>query len=136
MARAAPRLATAGRDAGAAVVDFIFVSVLVVVLFLLVLQVGLILHIRNVLVASAAEGARYGANADRTPEEGVARARSVVADALSRKIADRLTFTASQTSVDGAPVVEITVSGPLPVVFLPAGPVSITVHGHALEESR
>lgn len=136
MARAAPRRVAPGHDQGAAVVDFIFVSVLVVVLFLLVLQVGLILHVRNVLVASAAEGARYGANADRTPEEGVVRTRSVVADALSRTIADRLTYTASETTIDGAPVVEITVSGPLPVMFLPAGPVSITVHGHALEESR
>ena len=72
-------------------VDFILVSVLVVMLFLLVLQVGLIVHVRNVLVASAAEGARYGANADRTPEEGVVRTRSVVADAFSRTIADRLT---------------------------------------------
>ncbi len=136
MAPPAPRRAALCRDAGAAVVDFILVSVLVVVLFLLVLQVGFILHVRNVLVASAAEGARYGANADRTPEEGVVRTRSVVADAFSRTIADRLTYTASQVTVAGAPVVEITVSGPLPVVFLPAGPVSITVHGHALEESR
>jgi len=41
--------------AGAAVVDFVFVTVLVVALFLLVLQVGLVLHVRNVLVSSAAE---------------------------------------------------------------------------------
>ncbi len=136
MTPAAPRRAARCRDAGAAVVDFVLVTVLVVVLFLLVLQVGLILHVRNVLVASAAEGARYGANADRTPEDGVVRTRSVVADALSRAVADRLTYTASEVTVDGAPVVEITVSGPLPVAFLPAGPVSITVHGHALEESR
>ena len=130
------RASGADRQAGAAVVEFVLVSVLVLALFLLVLQVGLVLHVRNVLVASAAEGARYGANADRTPEDGVERARSVVAQALSRAVADRLSFTAGRTSVDGAPVVEITVSGPLPIAFLPAGPLSITVHGHALEESR
>lgn len=109
---------------------------LVLALFLLVLQVGLVLHVRNVLVAAAAEGARYGATADRTPAEGAARARQAVADALSRRVAERLTYTAAETEVDGAPVVEVTVHGPLPVVFLPAGPLSLTVHGHALEEAR
>lgn len=121
-------------DDGAAVVDFVLVSVLVLALFLLVLQVGLVLHVRNVLISSAAEGARYAAAADRTPAEGADRARVAVTEALSSKVADRLTYTATTTSVDGAVVVEITVRGPLPVVFLAAGPLDITVHGHAFEE--
>ncbi len=122
--------------AGAAVVDFVLVTVLVVALFLLVLQVGLVLHVRNVLVSSAAEGARYAANADRTPGDGVARAKQAVAQALSPSLADRMTYTPSETTLKGAQVVEITVTGPLPVVFLPAGPLHLTVHGHALEEGR
>jgi len=122
--------------AGAAVVDFVFVTVLVVALFLLGLQVGLVLHVRNVLVSSAAEGARYAANADRTPGDGVARAKQAVAQALSPSLADRMTYTPSVTTLNGAQVVEITVTGPLPVVFLPAGPLHLTVHGHALEEGR
>jgi Flp pilus assembly protein TadG len=122
--------------AGAAVVDFVLVTVLVVALFLLVLQVGLVLHVRNVLVSSAAEGARYAANADRTPGDGVARAKQAVAQALSPSLADRMTYTPSETTLNGAQVVEVTVTGPLPVVFLPAGPLHLTVHGHALEEGR
>lgn len=121
-------------EKGAAVVDFVLVSVLVLALFLLVLQVGLVLHVRNVLVSSAAEGARYAADADRTPADGAAKARRDVTEALSRTVADRLTYTATTTSVDGAAVVQVTVRGPLPVVFLGAGPLTITVHGHALEE--
>lgn len=124
------------RDEGAAVVDFVLVSALVLALFLLVLQVGLTLHTRNVLVASAAEGARYGANADRSPGEGAERTRRAVAEALSPGVARRLSYTAVETDRGGLPVVEVTVSGPLPVVFLPGGPIRITVHGHALEESR
>lgn len=123
-------------ERGAAVVDFVLVTVLVLALFLIVVQVGVVLHVRNVLVASAAEGARYGANADRTPEDGVQRAREVTAQALSAGLANRLSYTAGETAVDGAPVVEVTVHGRLPLVFLPAGPLSITVHGHALEEAR
>lgn len=104
-------------------------------LFLLVVQVGVALHVRNVLVASAAEGARYGANADRSPQDGAERAEQVVGQSLSAGLAGRMRYQAELTDVDGAAVVEVTVTGPLPVVFLPTGPLSITVHGHALEEA-
>lgn len=117
-------------------VEFTLVSVLVLFLFLLVVQVGLVLHTRNLLIASAAEGARYGANADRTPADGAARTREVVAQALSRSAADRLDVSARVTAGAGAALVEVEVRSPLPVVLLPVGPLSITVRGHALKEGR
>jgi Flp pilus assembly protein TadG len=124
-------------DDGAAVVDFVLVSVLVLALFLVVFQVGVVLHARNVLVASAAEGARYAATADRTPEEGAVRAREAIAQALGERVAASMDcHPVLGGAIDGAPVVDIRCTGPLPVVFLPAGPLTITVHGHALEESR
>lgn len=125
------------REDGSAVVDFVLVSVLVVVLFLVVLQVGLALHVRNVLVASAAEGARYAANADRGAADGERRTRQAVASALSQRVADRMTYTVSEViGPGGATVVEVRVHGPLPVVLLPAVPFTLTVRGHALEEQR
>ena len=57
-----------------ATVEFMLVSALVLFLFLLVLQVGFLLHTRTVLVAAAQEGARYGANADRGPADAERRA--------------------------------------------------------------
>lgn len=124
-------------DRGSAPVEFLLVGVLVIVLFLVVLQVGVVLHTRNVLVASAAEGARYAANADRTPADGAARTRDVVATSLSEEVAGRMTYAAVETTGRGsAVVVEVTVTGPLPLVFLPAGPLRVTVKGHALEEGR
>lgn len=131
-----------GRDEGAAddgvaVVEFVLVTVLVLALFLLVCQVGFVLHARNVLVAAAQDGARYAANADRSPQDGVARTTQSIEQGLSSAVARRMTVTpGEQTTADGLRLVEVTVSGPLPVVFLPAGPLSITVHGHALEEGR
>ncbi|MBC7678902.1 MAG: pilus assembly protein [Pseudorhodobacter sp.] len=124
------------RDEGSAVVDVVLVSVLVLALFLLVVQVGLVLHVRNVLVASAAEGARYGAAADRTADEAADRTRAAVTEAVGRRVADRMTYTATAVVRDGLPVVEVTVSGPLPVVLLPVSAASITVRGHALQEQR
>jgi Flp pilus assembly protein TadG len=122
-------------DDGAAVVDFVLVSVLLVALFLLVLQVGLVLHVRAVLVASAAEGARYGANADRTADEGAARAKQVIADALGTRVADSMTCAPTDgEELDGQAVVDVRCSGPMPLVFLPTGAFSLTVHGHAIKE--
>ena len=123
-------------DDGAAVVDFVLVSVLLISLFLLVFQVGVVLHVRNVLVASAAEGARYGANADRTPEDGAVKAKAVIRDALGSRVADSMTCEpVAGEELDGQEVVDIRCTGPMPIVFLPTGAFSLTIHGHAIEES-
>ena len=112
-------------DRGNSTVEFTLVSVLVLLLFLVVLQVGFLLHTRNVLVAAAQEGARYGANADRGPADAERRALEVVGDALSPAVAARLDRPrAVVVEVDGARVMEVTL----------AGPVRLTVQGHALEE--
>lgn len=117
-------------DRGSGVVDTVLVTGLVLALFLLVLQVGLVLHARTVLVAAAAEGARYGADADRTPDQGAARAGQVVAQGLPGLV-DGTTARA----VDATPgTVDIEVSSRLRVLFLPIEPVRLTVHGHALQE--
>lgn len=125
------------RDDGAAVVDFVLVSVLLIALVLLVMQVGLVLHVRNVLVASAAEGARYAADADRTPQDGADRAQAAVRDALGGRVAGSISCVPQEgEELDGQPVVDVQCSGPMPIVFLPVGAFSLTVHGHAVEESR
>jgi hypothetical protein len=123
------------RDGGNSTVEFTLVSVLVLFLFLLVLQLGYLLHTRNVLVAAAQEGARYGANADRGPADAEARALEVVSEALSPGVAARLDRPrAAVVEIDGTLVMEVTLAGPAPLVLLPAGPVRLRVQGHALEE--
>ena len=74
-------------ERGAAVVDFALVSVLVLVLFLAVLQLGFALYVRNTLISCASEGARYGARAGAVPGHGVARARDLVTASLSPRYA-------------------------------------------------
>lgn len=99
------------------------------------LQLALALHTRNVLVSAAQEGARYAADADRTPEDGVARTRDAIRDALGAGLAARMDVEpVDGGTAAGAAVVGIQVSGPLPLVLLPLGPFHVTVQGHALEE--
>lgn len=119
-------------DAGSAPVDFVLVGILLTALFLALLQLGLFLHVRNVLVASASEGARYGANADREPTDGEQRTRELIATALSSRFAGDVS--AGVESVDGAAVVVVSVRSTLPV-FAWLGPAgSLVVSGHAYRE--
>jgi Flp pilus assembly protein TadG len=124
-------------DGGAAVVDFVLVSVLVVALFLVALQVGLVLHARNVLVSSAQEGARHAANADVTDlDEAAVIARESIATGLSSNLAaDADIPTPTLVPVGaGQQAVEVTITARIPSVVWVVGSISVTVRGHALRE--
>jgi len=123
-------------DDGSAVVEFALVSVLLVMLLLGVLQVGVYLHVRNVVSASAAEGARHGANADVDLHEGGLRATDVIGRSLGPTTAARLPCAASaQPGAGGSTLVAVRCSGALPVFFAPLGsllPMDVTAR--ALKE--
>lgn len=120
-----------GADRGSAVVDVVLVGALMTLLVASVLQLALALHVRATLVDCAAEGARYGALADRSPADGAVRAAELARMSLSGAFAGDVT--ARRTELDGLPVVEVEMTGPLPVLGL-LGPSSLTVRGHALAE--
>lgn len=119
-------------DRGSAIVEFTLVSVLLTVLFLALLQLGLALHVRNTLTAAAAEGARYAANADRSPEHGAEVTRTLIRDSLADSFASGVT--SGQETVGGVPTVYVQVEATLPVVGLLGPPRGIRVRGHALDE--
>lgn len=117
---------------GAAVVDFVLVSLVLVPLVLGLVQVALVLHVRNTLTAAASEGARYAATVDRAPQDGVARTRAQI----SRAVADRYAadVSGSDVLVDGVPTVEIRVHASVPALGLWGPGVGIEVTGHAVRE--
>jgi Flp pilus assembly protein TadG len=127
--RAEPR-STA--EHGAAVVDFVLVSLVLVPLVLGLVQVALVLHVRNTLTAAATEGARYAATVDRQPQDGVARTRQQIADAIADRFAAQVT--GSDVTVDGVPTVEIRVHASIPPLGLWGPSVSLDVAGHAVRE--
>ncbi len=122
----------AQRDGGAAVVDFVLLMVLIIPIVLGVLQLGLVLHVRNTLTAAASEGARYGATIDRTPEQGADRTRLQIAQALSARYATQVT--AQQTTVQGLPGVVVHVHADVPALGVFGPSVGLDVDGHAVEE--
>lgn len=52
-------------ERGSAVADFVMVGGLLTALTLAIVQLTLVLHVRNVLVDATASGARYGTLADQ-----------------------------------------------------------------------
>jgi hypothetical protein len=103
-------------------------------LFVAVLQLALALHVRNVLIDCAAQGAGIGALADRDPEAGAARTRELIRAELADGYADRVS--AGLTVVDGLSVVEVRVEAPVPLIGLVGVGRTFSVSGHAWAEEQ
>jgi len=127
-----PGLDRRNRDEGSAVVEFVLVSALLLTLFLGIGQLALALHVRNTLVAAASEGARYGANADRTPADGAERTRILIQQSLSDAFAGDVA--ATYGDIDGVPAVTVEVHARLPLVGWLGPARAMVVRGHAYEE--
>jgi len=122
------------RDDGSAVVDFVLVLLVLVPFVLGIVQVALVLHVRNTLAAAAAEGARYAATADRGPVEGEAVTRDHVDDAIAGRFARDVAV--SRTTIGGQPMVVVTIRADVPALGLGGPGVALEVSGHAVEEPR
>jgi Flp pilus assembly protein TadG len=125
---------TGGRpERGAAIVDFALISALTTLVFVAIVQIAIVVHVRNTLIDCAADGARYGALADRTPATGASRTRELITADLSGAYARDVT--ARTELVAGVPTIAVTVRAPLPLLGLIGGARVLTVVGHALLES-
>ncbi|MGY2074853.1 TadE/TadG family type IV pilus assembly protein [Blastococcus sp. SYSU DS0828] len=124
-------------ERGSAVVDFVLVSLLIVALLLAVLQVAVYVHVRNVVTASAQEGARYAAAADVDSAYGAARTVEVVARATSERTARGLACTSGEEAdPSGATLVVVRCSGSVPSLLAALGnllPLEVT--GRAMKEA-
>jgi Flp pilus assembly protein TadG len=106
--------------------------ILLVPLVLGIIQVGLVLHVRNTLTAAASDGARYGAGLDHSPDDGAQRTRELIDGALAGRYANDVT--ATETDIDGAPGVAVRVHAEVPALGLFGPAVELDVEGHAVQE--
>jgi Flp pilus assembly protein TadG len=123
-------------ERGSAVVEFVLISLLIVTLLLAVLQVAVYVHVRNVVTASAQEGARYAANSDVPSDQGAARTVQIVAEATSVGTAQGLQCTsAEEPDGSGLTLVVVRCSGSVPSLLAALGnllPLEVT--GRAVKE--
>jgi len=128
------RLRRVRGDRGSAVVDFVLVTIILVPLVLGIVQIALVLYVRNTLASAASEGARFGATLDHGPDDGEARARQQILGVLSGRYTRSIS--ARKTALDGAPAVEVTIKATVPAMGIGGPAVSLTVRGHAIQERR
>ena len=113
------------------------VAVLLVLLLFAVLQVAVLLYVRSIVAASAADGARYAANADVGPVEGAQRATDLIRDGLNDRIAGDVPCTGSVTTdaASGLRLSTVRCAGSIHSLLLPiAALVRIDVRSRAVEE--
>ncbi|MFK4294990.1 Flp pilus assembly protein TadG [Arthrobacter sp. GAS37] len=121
--------ASRGDEQGSAVVDFVLVGGLLTVFFLAIIQLTLVLHVRNTLIDAASSGARYGTLADRTPADARERTAELIGTALNADFARDVST--SEASFQGIRTLEVTVRAPLPVIGLIGPGAALEVRGHA-----
>ncbi len=118
-----------GVERGAAVVDFVLIGALLTLLFLAIVQLTLVLHVRNTLIDAAASGARYGTLADRNDGDAKERTVQLITAALNPDFARDVGT--SESTFQGIRTLEVTVRAPLPVIGFIGPRALLEVKGHA-----
>ena len=119
-------------ERGSSTVDFVLVGALLTVLTLGVLQLGMVIHVRNIVHDAAVEGAHHAALADASLADGVERTRLVISRAVGARYAEDIT--ARHTSALGHSAIEIRVRTVLPLVGLLGIERGLEVSAHAPAE--
>ncbi len=131
------RAQTGGDDAGAAVVDFVMMSVLLLMLLFGVLQVAVYFYARNVAAASATDAARYAAAEGIDPAQGGTRARSLIHAGLDEADASAISCTGrpGRDPKSGLAVTTVHCTGRIRLLFSPLKlPLTIDVTSSVLRE--
>ena len=119
-------------ERGTAVVDFVLVLLVLLPLVLGILQLALVLHVRNTLASAAAEGARHAAVAGSSAPAGRAKVHELVSGALSKDFVRAVVV--RPAAVGGAPGFEAVVEADVPVLGIAGPGVHLRVSGHAVAE--
>lgn len=127
------RRARAG-EGGAAVVDFVLVLLVLLPLVLGILQLALVLHVRNTLASAAAEGARHAAVVGSSAPAGRAKVQELIDGALSQDFVRSVTV--RPATVGGAPGFEAVVEADVTVLGMGGPGVHVRVAGHAIAEQQ
>lgn len=115
-------------------VDFVLVLLVLLPLVLGILQLALVLHVRNTLASAAAEGARHAAVVGSSARAGEAKVHELVDGALSQEFVRSVSV--RPADVGGAPGYEAVVEADVGLLGLGDAGVQVRVTGHAIGEQE
>lgn len=117
-------------ERGSAVAEFVMISTMLVLIAATLIQLVLVLHVRNTLTDAAANGAHYGALANRSPADASSRTRTLITESLHGGFAQDVQTSTAQ--VGESQLVTVTVRTRVPLVgWLPNG-WNLTVRGESV----
>lgn len=119
-------------DRGSAPAEFVMVGALLTVLVLSIIQLGITLHLRNIVLDAATQGAQFAALADNDLADGAGRSKEVISVALGPEFADDID--ARYGSYLGRRSAIVTVTAPLPLIGLVGIDRGLEVSAHAAVE--
>ena len=122
------------RERGAAVPEFVLALALILPIVIGIVQLALVAHVRSTLTAAAAEGARAGTPLGAGLAEAEQSARRLADTTLAARFADGVT--ATHTTVEGVPVIEVTMRAEVPPLGVAGPGVPVTVTGHAVVQGE
>ncbi|RKW70998.1 TadE family protein [Galactobacter caseinivorans] len=136
LTRTARRVAPAD-ERGSAVAEFVFITALLMMLFLGTLQLAGFLHARNMAHDAAVHGARYAALADRSGEDGQRRAEELLTGSLGKSALAGVTVRETPTTgeADGSSRIQLEVEVRVPLFAIFYGPLSYTAQATATRYS-
>jgi Flp pilus assembly protein TadG len=127
-------------EGGAAVVEFLMISTLLILLLFCVLQLGVFFYARNIVSASAADAARFAASYGSSPSAGGARAEELIAEGLGGGDTAADIRCSSRAGVDtssGLATVTVHCHGRVQALLAPIEvPLTIDFTASALQETR
>jgi hypothetical protein len=125
---------SAASECGSAVVEYVLVSVLVVVVFLAVAQVALLIDARDVLVADAAEGARTAALRDSSMAAGENECSTLVHQSLAHLITGAADPCTASRLAGEPQLIAMRIQASVPMTLVPFAHVHLNVLAHAVVE--
>lgn len=131
MSAGAPRRRSC--ESGSAVVDFVMILLVLLPMFAALLQLSLVLHVRNTLSSAAAEGARRAAVAGATPEDGTAKTAEQIVGTLNERYAKEITI--REIEIGGTSAYEVVVTAEVPALGLGGPAIRLEASGNAVIES-
>lgn len=126
-------------DSGAAVIDFVMMSILLIMLLFAVLQAAVYFYARNVAAASVADAARYAAAEGVAAGQGARRAEQLIRRGLDEADARTIHCTGRPGRDDrtGLAVTTVRCRGRIRLLFSPLKmPLTIDVTSSVLKEGQ
>lgn len=107
------------------------ISALLMVLLLGIIQLALMIHVRNTLIDAASTGARFGVLDDRTPDDGVARTRALIASSIADRYAQDVQY--AYVHAPEGRLLRITITTQVPVLGILPGTGQLQIRGSAYD---